>query len=160
MRAFKHFDTSAYLEDAKTQLQRHTPATVATVATKRPKKAQTVARVATVAGSHPESSKTQRRSTQRDRGPVAPSDGARPIPEIQPPRSEWDPETADLIRWFMSTEPPAQPFELQQAVYIAHPANYWAYLHADISAGPNRARGRTGALQADLRRLHKLFGGD
>lgn len=29
----------------------------------------------------------------------------------------------------------------------------------DIAAGPNRARGKTGALQNNLRRLHKLFGG-
>ena len=72
----------------------------------------------------------------------------------------WDPETAVLISWFLKTEPPAQPFELQQAVYIARPANYWAYLRADISAGPRRARGRTGALQDDLRRLHQLFGRD
>ena len=160
MRAFKHFDTSAYLEDVKTQLQRHTPATVATVATKQPKKARTVARVATVAGVHPESSKTQQRSKPRDRQSAAPSEEAWPIPEIQPPRSEWDPETAALIAWFSTTEPPAQPFELQRSVTVAVPAQYWQYLRQDIAAGSNRARGKTGALLDDLRRLHKLFGGD
>ena len=43
---------------------------------------------------------------------------------------------------------------------IVRPAHYWEYLHADIKSGPNRARGKTGALQDDLRRLHKLFGGE
>ena len=77
--------------------------------------------------------------------------------EIHP---DWGPEITAVVSWFLMTEPPAQSFELRQAVYIAHPANYWAYLRADISAGPSRARGRTGALQDDLRRLHRLFGGD
>ncbi|MCH8112768.1 MAG: hypothetical protein IH905_12570 [Proteobacteria bacterium] len=60
----------------------------------------------------------------------------------------------------MATEPPLRPFELQQAVTIVRPAHYWEYLKADINAGPNRARGKTGALQGDLRRLYQLFGGD
>ena len=72
----------------------------------------------------------------------------------------WDPETAVLISWFLKTAPPAKPFELRRAVYVAHPSRYWQYLEGDIKSGPRRARGRTGALQDDLRRLHKLFGGD
>ena len=60
----------------------------------------------------------------------------------------------------MRTDPPLRPFELQQAVTVAVPARYWEYLKGDITAGPTRARGKTGALQDDLRRLHQLFGGD
>ena len=56
--------------------------------------------------------------------------------------------------------PPESPFELQQAVTIVRPAHYWEYLKADINAGPRRARGKTGALRDDLKRLHQLFGGD
>ena len=74
--------------------------------------------------------------------------------------ADWGPKTTALIDWFLKTEPPAQPFELQQAVTIAVPARYWEYLRGDIAAGPNRARGKTGALQHDLHRLHQLFGGD
>jgi len=75
-------------------------------------------------------------------------------------RGEWAPETVALIEWFLETPPPEAPFELQQAVTIVRPAHYWEYLKADIKAGPNRARGKTGALQGDLRRLYQLFGGD
>lgn len=71
---------------------------------------------------------------------------------------EWDPETALLIEWFLATKPPPGRFELQQAVIIAHPARYWTYLRQDIAAGPKRARGKMGALQDDLRRLHQIFG--
>lgn len=70
----------------------------------------------------------------------------------------WDAETTVLIEWFLGTEPPTQPFELQQAVFIARADRYWEYLKGDIAAGPNRARGRTGALHDDLKRLHQLFG--
>ena len=44
--------------------------------------------------------------------------------EIHP---DWDPETAALIAWFSTTEPPAKPFELRRAVHVAHPSRYWEY---------------------------------
>ena len=71
---------------------------------------------------------------------------------------EWDAETADLIAWFKTTAPPVERFELGPGVAIIHPARYWASLKSDVARGPNRARGLTGALQDDLRRLHRLFG--
>lgn len=69
----------------------------------------------------------------------------------------WDPETAALIEWFAGTTPPTHPFRLQQAVTIARPDAYWKYLQGDIAAGPNSARGRTGAFQDDLRRLYRVL---
>ena len=106
--------------------------------------------------------KVLERDTLRDkeRDSAVPHRPPKTTPVGQACPAVWDLETADLIRWFMSTEPPAQPFEMQRGVTIAVPVRYWQYLRADVRAGPNRARGRTGALQADLRRLHKLFGGD
>ena len=74
--------------------------------------------------------------------------------------NRWDLETASLIEWFMATEPPLRPFRLQQGVTVAVPTWFWEYLKGDIAAGPRRARGKTGALRDDLRRLHKLFGGE
>ena len=70
----------------------------------------------------------------------------------------WDAETAILIRWFLTTTPPPEPFELCRGVSILRPAQFWADLKADIARGPNRARGLTGALQDDLRKLYELFG--
>ena len=62
-----------------------------------------------------------------------------------------------LIRWFMTAEPPTAPFQLYQGVYIADPELWCRDIQNDITAGPNHARGQTGALKYDLRRLHKLF---
>ena len=71
---------------------------------------------------------------------------------------DWDAETTGLIQWFLTSTPPADPFELSRGVSILRPDTYWQYLKADIARGPKRARGYTGALQDDLRRLHRLFG--
>ena len=65
----------------------------------------------------------------------------------------WDAETARLIEWFLTTEPPSQSFELCKGVVIANPALWWTALMRDIAEGPNGPRARYGALQADLKRL-------
>ena len=70
----------------------------------------------------------------------------------------WGAETAALIRWFRTTNPPAKPFELSPGVVIANPGLWWPSIAADIMAGPRVARGQTGALVADLRRLYDRFG--
>lgn len=70
----------------------------------------------------------------------------------------WDKETSALITWFWGTEPPGRAFELRRGVFIADPSLYWDYIRGDISAGPSAARGFTGALQSDLRRLEQLLG--
>ena len=76
-----------------------------------------------------------------------------------PPDPAWDPETATLIEWFLTTPPPAEPFDLHQGVTVLRPEGFWDYLEGDIAAGPGKARACTGAFQRDLRRLAKLFGG-
>ena len=70
----------------------------------------------------------------------------------------WDSETANLIAWFLGTSAPASPFELCRGVTILRPEQYWRDLKADIASGPKWARGYTGALKGDLRKLHGLFG--
>ena len=70
----------------------------------------------------------------------------------------WDAETTQLIRWFLGTEPPSEPFELERAVTIAHPGEYWEYLIGDSAAGPGKGRSYYGAFEANLRRLYQLFG--
>ena len=111
-----------------------------------------------IAGVCIETSFAEQRSTGQYRQPAACSGDAQLAPKTQPNLREWDPETAKLISWFMGTKPPSGHFELQQAVTIAHPSRYWEYVRGDINAGPRRGRGKTGALQDDLRRLHQLFG--
>ncbi len=69
----------------------------------------------------------------------------------------WGSETANLIAWFLEAPAPANPFELCRGVTILRPARYWRDLKADIARGPGRARGLSGALQDDLRKLHGLF---
>ena len=71
----------------------------------------------------------------------------------------WDPETARLIKWFLGTSPPPEPFILYQGVRVSRPAAFWQALKGDIAGGPGMARGRSGALQKDLQRLAQLFGG-
>ncbi len=77
-----------------------------------------------------------------------------------PPRElAWDEETSRLIEWFMRTPPPAQPFELCRGVTVARPDIWWASLRQDIVEGPGGPRAHYGAVQSNLKRLAKLFGG-
>ncbi len=74
-------------------------------------------------------------------------------------RGAWDAETARLIEWFMRTPPPARPFEICQGVTVARPDFWWASLRQDIADGPGGPRAHYGAVQSNLKRLAKLFGG-
>ncbi len=71
----------------------------------------------------------------------------------------WDPEIARLIKWFLNTLPPPEPFILYQGVRVSRPLDFWQSLKGDIAGGPGMARARLGAFQKDLRRLAQLFGG-
>ncbi len=75
------------------------------------------------------------------------------------PSPAWDSEISALIEWFLKTPPPPEPFELHQGVTVMRPVHFWDYLKGDIAGGPGMARGRSGALQKDLRWLAQLFGG-
>ena len=68
----------------------------------------------------------------------------------------WDGEMLKLIRWFLGTHPPAEPFELSRGVTVIRPALWWTATRRDIAAGPGGPRARYGALQQDLRRLAAL----
>ena len=83
-------------------------------------------------------------------------EGRRPPDAGSPRLARWDAETANLIMWFETTEPPARPFELSRGVVVANPARWWEALRRDIAAGPGVGRAYTGALQQDLRRLAEL----
>ena len=72
-------------------------------------------------------------------------------------RNSWPPDIQKIIDWFLTFRPPNHSFLLKQGVTITDPAKYWEYLRSDIAPGPKGARARYDALQADLRRLHKLF---
>ena len=72
-------------------------------------------------------------------------------------RSDWDAETSRLIDWFLTTTPPAEPFELCRGVTILDPARWWRSIEVDIGCGPNGPRARYGAVQGDLRRLNALM---
>ncbi len=71
--------------------------------------------------------------------------------------AEWDAEMLTLIRWFLGTHPPTEPFELCRGVTVIRPALWWTSTRRDIAAGPNGPRARYGALQQDLRRLAALM---
>ncbi len=84
---------------------------------------------------------------------------ARAIEREKAGNQGWDPEISGLIKWFLGTPPPPEPFELYQGIRVSRPSAFWQYLKDDIAAGPGKARACTGAFQKDLRRLAVLFGG-
>ena len=84
---------------------------------------------------------------------------ARTIEREKAENQGWDPETARLIKWFLDTSPPPEPFILYQGVRVSRPLDFWQALKGDIAGGPGMARARMGAFQKDLRRLARLFGG-
>ena len=71
--------------------------------------------------------------------------------------AEWDAEMLALIRWFLTTPSPTEPFELCKGVTVIKPALWWTATRRDIAAGPNGPRARYGALQQDLQRLAELL---
>ncbi len=70
--------------------------------------------------------------------------------------AEWDAEMLTLIRWFLGTRPPAEPFELSKGITVIRPALWWTALRRDLASGPRGPRARYGGLQQDLRRLAAL----
>ena len=73
------------------------------------------------------------------------------------PHSTWTGEAAERAEWFLSSEPPTEPFKLKQAVTVARPGPFWQHLRREVLAGPDGPRGRTGAVQDDLRCLYERF---
>ncbi len=52
----------------------------------------------------------------------------------------WDDEMLTLIRWFLGTHPPTEPFELSKGVTVLKPALWWTATRRDIAAGPRGAQ--------------------
>ena len=70
----------------------------------------------------------------------------------------WPPETRQHIKWFLSSQPPSEPFELVSGVTILKPEMFWESVHQDIRNGPGCHRDIWGAVRNDLRRLYERFG--
>lgn len=60
--------------------------------------------------------------------------------------SSWSDEAQELIDWFLTTEPPSEPFKLKSGVRVAKPNVYWKYLRLKIGEGPGGA-GSSGLLR-------------
>ena len=69
----------------------------------------------------------------------------------------WDFDTRELIDWFLTATPPAEPFELCQGVTILDPTRWWRAIRGEIECGPAGPRARYGAIQNDLRNLAARF---
>lgn len=68
----------------------------------------------------------------------------------------------DLLDWIATVTPadlPLAPFELYPHVTVVDPARFLTKLQQDAALGPRGARHRTGALQADIERLHVIAKG-
>jgi hypothetical protein len=80
-----------------------------------------------------------------------------PIPRVSCPPLELTDEARELFAWFRDNRDrlPVPPFQLYSGVRVEGMKFYEA-LAVDIAQGATGPRYRTGALQADLRRLREI----
>ena len=71
--------------------------------------------------------------------------------------SQWG-DLAPIVEWFLTADPPTEPFKLKQGITITNPARWWHDIAADIAAGPEGPRARYGVLQDDVIRAWQMFG--
>lgn len=71
--------------------------------------------------------------------------------------ASWKSEDKTLIDWFLTMNPPMEPFHLEPHRRIVNPSKFFAALQKDIEAGPNGPRGRYGALIQDLIAMKKVL---
>jgi len=64
-------------------------------------------------------------------------------------------EEKRLVFWFLNTEAPAEPFNLDDARKVTNPAKFYAALHREIETRETNPRWQNGATQADLRTLKR-----
>jgi hypothetical protein len=69
----------------------------------------------------------------------------------------WPPNVQSLVDWFLTLEPPPEPFYLEPHQHIMDPEEFFSALRMDIKAGPDGARGKHGALIYDLTALKKIL---
>ena len=78
-------------------------------------------------------------------------------PEKSQPQSivkaEWPPEVQFLVDWFLTLEPPSEPFYLAPHLRVVGPGKFFESLRREIETGPMGPRARMGTLQWDLRKL-------
>ncbi len=111
-----------------------------------------------------ESETPLKRTDKTDKSPQTPLLSVLSVPNpehIQSETSEavavWG-DLAPIVKWFLSADPPAEPFILKPAIRITNPARWWRDIALDIAAGPEGPRARYGALQDDVTRAWKMFG--
>ena len=68
-------------------------------------------------------------------------------------KASYPPAVQTLSDWFLTLEPPAEPFYLEDHRKIVDPVKFFSALRMDITAGPAGPRARMGTLQCDLRKL-------
>lgn len=81
---------------------------------------------------------------------IAPTEKSQPQSDV---KAEWPAEVQSLIDWFITLEPPTEPFYLASHRHIVAPSKFFASLQREIQNGPREPRARMGALQWDLRKL-------
>jgi len=84
---------------------------------------------------------------------IAPTEKSQPQSNV---KTSWPPEIQSLIDWFITLEPPTEPFYLESHRHIVAPSKFFASLQREIQTGPRGPRARMGTLQSDLRIL-KVF---
>jgi hypothetical protein len=68
----------------------------------------------------------------------------------------WPAEVQTLIEWFRTAPTQEAPFHTNGHTKVIDAGLFYKALRRDILAGPRGPRARTGALQDDLRELHRL----
>ena len=72
-------------------------------------------------------------------------------------KSLWNTEMTDILLWFETAVLPTKAFQLDPCRQIINPVKFYQALQMDVEAGPKGPRARTGALQEDLKLLHRLI---
>lgn len=118
-------------------------------------KAQMVGLVESLAGRGEPAGRGRAQAFPRPPGEHLPG----PVPSVP---NGWDRQMADLVEWFQGWKKrraeSVESFELAPGRRVSDPVTFLKSLEAEIATGPGGPRAKTGALQADLRRLRELFG--
>ena len=72
----------------------------------------------------------------------------------------WSPDIQSLVDWFITLDPPKEPFHLEGHQHIVDPAKFFRSLRREIETGPRGPRARMESLQSDLQRLKAFFSGE
>ena len=68
----------------------------------------------------------------------------------------WGPVTGLHVLYLLYEAVPSEPFQLDQARFVADPVLFLVRLYRDVQVGPQGPRACTRALQEDLRLLYSL----